>query len=73
MHIRRMFRSVVFLGGLACLTAPILPGCGDDSVQSGGQVKEDPAEAEKRAAKIKEMYKANPPGKGSLGSGGAKK
>jgi len=67
MHIVRMFRSGVAMAGLAFFALAMLPGCGDDNPPSGGQVKVDPAEQENRAKKIQDMYKANPPGKGSGG------
>jgi len=67
MHIVRVFRSGVVLAGLTCFAVAMLPGCGDQSTESGTQVKEDPVEAAKRAEKIKEMYKTNPPVKGPHG------
>jgi hypothetical protein len=67
MHIVRAFSSFVVLAGLGCFGLAILPGCGDDTPPSGGVVKVDPAENEKRAAKIREMYKTNPPAKGPGG------
>ena len=67
MHIGRLFRSGVVLAGLTCFAISMLPGCGEEAAPSGGTVKVDPAENEKRAAKIREMYKANPPGKGPGG------
>jgi hypothetical protein len=67
MHIGRALCSCVVLAGLGCFGLAILPGCGDESPPSGGVLKVDPAENEKRAAKIRDMYKANPPSKGPGG------
>ncbi len=69
MNMLRIFRSVVVSAGVACLaiSAAGLPGCGDDSTPSGGQVKADPAEAAKRQQNIENMYKSQPIGKGPGG------
>ena len=67
MHIVRMLRSGVVLAGLAFFAMAMLPGCGDQSTESGTQVTVDPAEASKREKNIQDMYKSTPPGKGPQG------
>jgi hypothetical protein len=65
----RMFGSGIVLAMLAFVAVAMLPGCdgGGGSAESGSVIKVDKAEVENRAAKIREMYKANPPGKGPGG------
>ena len=67
MRINRVLRAGVVLAVLGCLGLATLPGCGDDTPPSGGQVKVDPVETAKRAEKISELYKTNPPSKGPGG------
>jgi hypothetical protein len=56
------------LAVLAFVAVSMLPGCdGGGSSESGNVIKVDKAEVENRASKIREMYKANPPGKGPGG------
>lgn len=69
MHIVRVFRSSVLLGGLTCFALSVLPGCDSGSSDSENKsvIKVDKAEVENRAAKIRELYKTNPPSKGPGG------
>jgi hypothetical protein len=60
MRIVRVLRSGVMLAGLGCFGLATLPGCGDGSPPSGGQVKEDPNDTNKRQQKLEEFYKSNP-------------
>jgi len=65
----RMFGSGVVFLMQAIFAVAMLPGCdsGGGSSESGNVIKVDKAEVEDRAAKIREMYKANPPGRGPKG------
>ena len=64
----RMFGPGVVLAMLASVAVAMLPGCdGGGSSESGTTVTVDKAETENRAAKIRDMYKANPPAKGPRG------
>ena len=69
MRMVRMFGSGLVLSRQAFFAVAMLPGCdsGGGSSESGNVIKVDKAEVENRAAKIREMYKANPPGKGTRG------
>ena len=61
------FRCGVVLTGLGSFGMAILPGCGDGTPSSGGQVKVDTAEAAKREQMIQDLYKSKQARKGPSG------
>ena len=68
MRISRLLRSSMVLAGLGFFAVSLVPGCGEEN-QTGTQVKTDPKADADRAKMIKDMYKANPPGKNQQGKG----